>query len=179
VFHLATGLVWDFRRGDARASERGHLLDMLPALPAGCLLVADAGFVGYELFRGILDSGRHVLVRVGANVKLLTDLGWCVAEHDGGIVYLWPKGKRRAGEPPLVLRLITLLDGRNRRVHLLTDVLAAAAAEMTDAEAGRVYRQRWGVELIYRSLKQTMGKRKLRSRAPAHAAAELEWAVVG
>jgi hypothetical protein len=175
VFHLASGLVWGFCRGDARASERAHLRAMLPTLPDGCLLVADAGFVGYDLFRAALDSGRHVLVRVGANVRLLTELGWCVTER-AGTVYLWPKGKRAAGEPPLTLRLVTLLDGRNRRVHLLTDVLAHA--EMTDAEAGRVYRQRWGVELIYRSLKQTMGKRKLRSRSPAQAAAELEWAVV-
>jgi hypothetical protein len=170
--------VWDFRRGDAKASERSHLLEMLCTLPEACLLVADAGFVGYDFFCAILDSGRHVLVRVGANVKLLTRLGWAFERHGGdGIVYLWPKAKREAGEPPLVLRLVTLLDGRNRRAHLLTDVLSAR--EMSDAEAGGVYRQRWGVELIYRSLKQTMGKRRLRSRSPANAEAELEWAVVG
>lgn len=175
LFHLGTGLIWDFRRGHARASERAHLLAMLPALPATCLLVADAGFVGYAFLAQVLGSGRHVLVRVGANVRLLTELGWCVRER-AGTVYLWPQEALGRGAPPLALRRVTLLDGRNRRIYLLTDVADPAA--LSDAEAGDIYRMRWGVELIYRSLKQTMGKRKVRSRAPAHAAAELEWAVV-
>lgn len=175
LFHLGTGLLWDFRRGDARASERAHLLDMLPGLPEGCLLVADAGFTGYAFLRAVLDSGRHVLIRVGANVRLLTGLGWCVREGPG-VVYLWPAGAMAGGDPPLVLRRVTLLDGRNRRVHLLTDVLDEG--EMSDAEAGAVYRRRWGIELVYRSLKQTMGKRKGRCDGPENAAAELDWAVV-
>jgi hypothetical protein len=53
----------------------------------------------------------------------------------GGVVYLWPAGQRTRGEPPLVLRLITLADGRNRRALLLTDL--PSRGELTDAEAGR------------------------------------------
>lgn len=190
LFHVGTGLIWDFRRGDARASERAHLLAMLATLPVDAILLADAGFVGYDFFRAILGAddeptdagrrrrrrGRTFLIRVGANVRLLTKLGWCYREHDG-IVYLWPGEARKKKEPPLVLRLITLVDGRNRRTHLLTAVLDRD--ELSDAEAGELYRKRWGVEVIYRSLKQTMGKRKLRSASPANAAAELDWAVVG
>jgi len=100
---------------------------------------------------------------VGANVRLLTKLGWCCAEHEG-IVYLWPDKAQKRRQPPLVLRLITLIDGRNRRVHLLTNILDPR--ELCDGAAGELYRRRWGVELIYRSLKQTMGKRKLRCDAP-------------
>lgn len=176
VFHAGTGLVWDFRRGDARSSERSHLLEMLDTLPAGAMLLADAGFTGYDLLATIASGGRSFLIRVGSNVRLLTKLGWCCDERDG-VVYLWPDKARKKGQKPLTLRLVTLVDGRNRRIHLLTNVLDAC--ELGDAEAAELYRRRWGVELIFRSLKQTMGKRRLRCDCPANAAAELDWAVVG
>ena len=80
-------------------------------------------------------------------------------------------------QPPLVLRLITLIDGRNRRIDLLTNVLDEKV--LPDATALTLYQRRWGVEVIYRSLKQTMGKRKLRCDAPANAVVELQWSVMG
>jgi hypothetical protein len=190
IFHVGTGLIWDYRRGDARASERSHLLEMLDTLPRGAMLLADAGFTGYELLMSILGKGkdkdkgqggeedRSFILRVGANVRLLTKLGWCCEEQgDQGIVYLWPDKAQKKRQAPLVLRLITLVDGRNRRVHLLTNILDPRT--LSDRAAGDLYRSRWGVELIYRSLKQTMGKRKLRCDAPANAAVELDWAVIG
>ena len=176
IFHIATGLIWDFRRGDARASERSHLLGMLADLPADALLLADAGFTGYDLLRQIIDSGRSLLIRVGSNVRLLAKLGWCCREHDG-IVYLWPDKAQKKRQSPLVLRLITLADARNRRVHLISSVLDQT--RLSDAQGLRLYRRRWGVELIYRSLKQTLGKRKLRCDAPDKAQVELDWALVG
>jgi len=38
---------------------------------------------------------------------------------------------------------------------------------------------RWGVEVFYRSLKQTLEKRKMLSRGPAAATCELTWALFG
>jgi len=176
IFHVGSGLIWDFRRGGARASERAHLLEMLDQLPREALLLADAGFTGYELCRKVLDHGCSLLIRVGCNVRLLLKLGWCAKEHEG-IVYLWPHKARKREEAPLVLRLITVVDGRNRRINLLCSVLDRTL--LPDAAALQLYRQRWGVELIYRSLKQTMGKRKLRCDAPANAVVELQWSVIG
>jgi hypothetical protein len=179
VFHVGTGLIWDFRRGTGKASERSHLLEMLGTLPAGAMLVADAGFTGYDLMAAVTGGGRHFLTRVGANVTLLRGLGWC-CDCDGraGLVYLWPdQAQRTRRRPPLVLRLITLVDGRNRRMHLLTDVLDDRA--LPDADAAALYARRWGVELLYRALKQTMGRRRMACGNPAHAGVELDWAVVG
>ena len=42
-----------------------------------------------------------------------------------------------------------------------------------------MYRLRWGVEVMYRSLKQTMSRRKMRSQTPGPAEVELNWAMVG
>jgi hypothetical protein len=73
---------------------------MLGTLPARAMLAADAGFPGYDLFKAIVEDAKCELpVRAGGNVKLLTKLGYAVREHDG-LVYLWPDGKRKAGEPP-------------------------------------------------------------------------------
>lgn len=177
VFHVGSGLAWDFRTGGARASERSHLLEMLDTLPGGpcTMLLADAGFVGYDFFRSIAGSGRRFLIRVGANVKLITELGYAFREH-AGVVYLWPGDAQRDGLPPVILRHVTLVDGRNRRMHLLTNVMDAA--DMSDAEANEMYGKRWGIELMYRSLKQTLGKRKMRCADAENAEAELGWAMV-
>ncbi|MEZ0263198.1 MAG: transposase, partial [Phycisphaerae bacterium] len=182
VFHVGTGLPWDVRRGTGTASERSHLLEMLGALPAGALLLADAGFTGYDLMAAVAaggggGAGRHFLIRAGANVRLLRGLGWCCDARDG-VVCLWPdKAQKTRKRPPLVLRQVTLTDGRNRRMHLLTDVLDPAA--LPDADAAALYARRWTAEVLFRSLKQTMGRRTMVCGNPAHAGAELDWAVVG
>src|SRR5215208_981825 len=122
LFHAGSGLIWDFRRGDARSSERAHLLEMLDDLPAEALLLADAGFTGYDFLQQVQKGGRSFLVRVGSNVKLLLKLGWCCDER-AGIVYLWPHKALRRRQEPMVLQLITLIDQRNRRIDLLCNVL--------------------------------------------------------
>jgi Transposase DDE domain len=49
---------------------------MAPDLPKNALVVADAGFTGYELFRRLLRADQNFLVRVGSNVHLLRKLGY-------------------------------------------------------------------------------------------------------
>jgi hypothetical protein len=173
IFHVASGLLWDWRRGRADAAERTHLRQMLGGLPQRTLLLADAGFTGFDLLRKILSLGHDFIVRVGSNVRLLRKLGYRLKEHDG-IVYLWPANQRR--RKPLRLRLVVVHDGR-KAVYLLTSVTSEAV--LTDQEIAGIYRWRWGIEVLYRSLKQTMGKRKLRSDSPKLARVELDWAMVG
>lgn len=66
---------------------------MVDELPSDALVTANAGFVGYEYLRAIVDSGRHFLVRVGSNVHLLYKLGY--AREVVGTVYLWPEQAAR------------------------------------------------------------------------------------
>lgn len=175
IYHMGTGVPWAYQIGPGTDSERNHLRHMLGLLPTRALLVADAGFVGYDLLSGILSGGRHFLIRVGSNVRLLRKLGYCRQEKDN-MVYLWPDAQRKSQQPPLILRLIVLNDGR-KPVFLVTDVPDKAA--LTDRQAGELYRMRWGVEVFYRSLKQTLARRKMRSEAPDQARCELAWAVMG
>lgn len=49
LIHLPSRVIWDWRQGAGTASERAHLREMLDSLPAGALLLADAGFIGFRL----------------------------------------------------------------------------------------------------------------------------------
>jgi len=147
--------------------------------------VADAGYTGYDMLKAIQAAGGEFLIRVGSGVKLLRKLGYAVKEYED-VVYLWPdakQGRRQDGSlpkvakaDPLVLRLIVLRDGK-KTMHLLTSVLERS--RLSDRTAAALYRRRWGLELYYRSLKQTLNRRKLLSDCPEHAHVELDWNMVG
>jgi hypothetical protein len=173
VLHVGTGLVWDWRRGGGNEAERTHLREMIGTLPPEALLLADAGFTGYDLLRDLQANGRAFILRAGRNVHLLRKLGFAVREHEG-IVYLWPQSRR--GHEPLVLRLVTVREG-DKGIYLLTNVLDDSA--LTGRQVVEMYRRRWGVEVFYRSLKRTMEKYKVRSHSPAHTEVELDWALGG
>lgn len=172
-WHLGLGLPWNFRLGPGTDSERRHLEDMLDELPSESLVVADAGFVGFETCGRILAAGHSFLLRVGSNVTLLTKLGYHHEERDG-LVYLWPQAHRH--EEPLVLRLIKLTRG-GQTISLLTNVLEPAA--LTDSEAAQLYERRWGIEVFYRSYKQTLDRRKMLSRTPTTCLLEAQWTFLG
>jgi hypothetical protein len=174
LWHATTGLPWNWRLGPCDSSERNHLLHMLPSLPEEALITADAGFVGYDFLQLIVDSGRHFLVRVGSNVRLLRKLG--TVRESGGIVYLWPEAAAQQGALPLVLRLVVASNGRHP-VYLLTSV--RSCQRLSDRQVCDLYRLRWGIELFYRHLKQTYQRRKLRSLEAANAKLELEWSLLG
>jgi hypothetical protein len=174
MWHVGTGLPWDWRTGPADSSERAHWCQMLSALPEHALMTADAGFVGYDCWRAVLDSGRHLLVRVGANVRLLKQLGY--ARERQGTVCLWPDRAAVRCQPPLVLRLVVAHNGRHP-VYLVTSVLSSR--ELSDAGVIAIYARRWGIELFYRHFKQTFERRKLRSAAADNVDLEATWSILG
>ena len=177
LYHLGSGLPWRWKIGAGTDSERGQLCGMLQTLPRNSLIVADAGFPGYDLLKAILSHQVSFLIRVGANVTLLTRLGF-EFEQRGNIVWLWPLSKR--DQEPLKLRLIRVKTKtkhlpRKQTVYLLTNVFDTE--RLSDKVAGRFYKMRWGVEVFYRNFKQTMGHRKMRSGSPALAQEELHWSL--
>ena len=174
LWHMGTGLPWAWRTGHSDESERSHLRQMMGLLPAGCLLVLDAGFTGFDLLWQTQRAGIFFLVRVGANFTLLRKLGYAIEER-GDTVYLWPQNRRSC--KPLVLRLIRVRPARGTKaIFLLTNVLEEN--KLSDETAAVIYQMRWGVEVFYRSLKQTLQRRKMRSAAPTQATLELRWSIV-
>jgi hypothetical protein len=173
LWHVGSGLPWAWRTGPSDSSERSHLEEMLAELPEKSLITADAGFVGYDFWRAILDGGYNFVIRVGGNVRLIKELGFA-RQHDH-TVYLWPDAVAKKKQPPLVLRLIVLNDGRHP-VYLVTNL---TKSQLSDRQAGMIYAARWGIELFFRTFKQTFGCRKLRSRSAENAKLELDWSLLG
>lgn len=173
-WHVGTQLPWDWRTGPSDSSERDHLLQMLSGLPAGALITADAGFVGYDFWKAILDSGRQFLIRVGSNVRLLKGLGY--AKEKNGLVYLWPDEAASKGQPPLVVRLVVVHNGKHP-VYLVTSVRDEKA--LSDKQVVEIYRMRWGIEVFYRHFKQTFERRKLRSQSADNVQVEADWSLLG
>jgi hypothetical protein len=176
VWHMGLRLLWCWRTGPSNSSERAHFQDLLKTgkFPEQTLFCGDAGFVGYEFWSLIAGQGHHFLMRVGSNVTLLRKLGYARESH--GIVYCWPSKAARKKQPPLVLRLIALKLGRTP-IYLVTNVLDPR--ELPNAAASQLYQLRWGIELQFRTIKQTFGRSKLRSKTPERALRELDWSLLG
>jgi Transposase DDE domain len=177
IIEVQTGVVWDWRIGKARASEKAHLLEMIPDLPDRTLLMADGNFVGYAIWSALLKRGADFLIRVGGNVDLIADLFTdheTDVDHQRGVVFVWPKNRRQA-DPPLRLRLIRVAT-RDGWMHLLTSV--QDQRRLSDKRAACLYRERWGIEVFHRTLKRTLGYAKLRSASGSRAEVELNWALV-
>ena len=175
IWHMGLKLPWCWQTGPSTASERHHLMETLEVqeFPTNTLFCGDAGFVGYELWKSILDAGHSFLIRVGGNVRLLKNLGHARTGKD--CVCLWPNAAARRRQPPVVLRLIKVADEKGT-LYLVTNVLSGR--ELSVAALKRLYSLRWGVELQFRTAKQTFGRGKLRCRNSDHALAELDWSLV-
>lgn len=167
LVHLTTGVPWSWWLGRGNAGERDHLQRLPPTLPGKALVVADAGFDGYDLAVAILDSGASFLIRMSSKTHLFVDKPRDPEGFRQGKVRYWPARARRAKLPPLELRLIRVSRRRGKDpkraidVWLLTDV---AADRMSVTQAASFYRLRWENEGLFRSYKGTLKKVRLTGR---------------
>jgi hypothetical protein len=180
MWHMGLRLPWCWRLGPSNSSERQHVMEMVETgtFPENTLFCGDAGFVGYLLWSSLVACGHDFLVRVGANVSLLTTQADCVFKKAGKgmLVYCWPKAMMKTGQPPLQLRLVQVVLGKKTKVWMLTSVLDEQ--RLTTKAMVRFYERRWGVEVEFRGLKQTLERAKLRCRNNERLLAELDWSIM-
>jgi hypothetical protein len=176
LWHMGLRLPWQWRLGPSNSSERAHVLQMLEGghFPKQTLFCGDAGFVGYPLWSAILASGHHFLIRVGANVDLLTQAADCKVKKNGAVL-CWPKVVRESGQSPLRLRLVKVTIGKTP-MWMLTSV--QECSRLSKAQIVEFYQMRWGVEVEFRGLKQTLDRAKLRCRNDRRVLVELNWSIL-
>ena len=179
IWHMALRLPWLWKVGPSNSSERHQAMEMVERdnYPENTLFCADAGFVGFPLWSHLIQQGCDFLVRVGANVNLLSEHTRYHFQQVGseGIVHCWPKTAQKSDQSPLRLRLMRIRLGK-ADMWLLTSVLDLTCLTQTQAE--QFYRMRWGVEVEIRGLKQTLHRAKLRCRDSQRLQAELEWSIL-
>lgn len=166
IVHLTLGFPFCWRWGKGgKASERAHLIQMLPRLPAAVMLVADAGYVGYEVARALMETATlSFLIRMSSNATFYTDQNVPLDEFREGIVYYWPNRQRDRGEPPIRGRLMRIRSPRHKvDVWLFTNVLDPQ--QLSVQTAGLYYRLRWENEGFFRTYKRTLKKMTFLSRS--------------
>jgi hypothetical protein len=166
VVHLRLGVPWCWRWGKGTANERQHLQAMLPVLPASALLVADAGYIGFELTKELMSRQVSFLIRQCSLVTLYTEAKKPLSEFRDGVVLFWTKEAQKKGIEPLRVRLLCVRrrkkgETKSQDVWLMTNV---SSQRLSLAQASQFYRWRWENEGLFRTYKRTLGKMKLESR---------------
>jgi hypothetical protein len=164
IVHLTLGFPFCWRLGKGgKASERSHLLFMLRWLPAAALIVADAGYVGYEVVATMILQNVSFLIRMSSMATFYSETNEPLDEFREGIVYYWPKTQENQGKPPLRGRLIRIHSSRHKRdVWLFTNV--EDPKQLSLEMAATCYRWRWENEGFFRTYKRTLKKVVLMSR---------------
>jgi hypothetical protein len=163
--------LWAWQIGLGTASEHFHLQCLLRSVPSNTLLVADAAFVGYDLFHTLMERKLGFLFRASSRAYLYTERHTRLERFREGLVYYWPGWAQKKHLPPLRLRLLCVR-GKKVKVWLLTNVLEAERLPL--AAAGQIYRWRWQNEGFFRTYKRTLSKFKLKSRSVALIHREVE-----
>jgi len=141
------------------------------------LLVADAGYVGFQLAQRMVQDKVNFLLRMCSNATLYRKGRVALEHYQEGVVWYWPSQKdTKAGMMPLRLRLIRIRAKRRENdVWLLTNVMEQRRLSLD--LAGQFYRWRWQNEGCFRTYKHTLKKVKLVSRTLrlVHREAEGSW----
>lgn len=169
LVHLSTGVPWSWRIGKGTASERAHPRPLIPTLPALALVIADAGFDGFDLASAILAARGSFLIRMSSKVRLFVDHPVDHERYEQGAVVDRPSEARQEQLPPLKVRLIRVrgrrpVKGKGRKVDvwLWTDL---EPRRLSVAQAASFYRLRWEDEGLFRSYKRTLAKVHLVGRS--------------
>jgi hypothetical protein len=146
---------------------------LFPSLTEGMLLLADRGFLGFDLWRAAAATGADLLWRVKSNavlpvVALLPD-GSYLSE----IVAARDKNRRADPAPVRVIEYTLGPRGQDTVYRLVTTLLDPATAPATELAA--LYAERWEIETTLDEIKTHLGGPGLvlRSQHPAGAEQEI------
>jgi hypothetical protein len=150
----------ELEQGLGRAGKN----DSAPTLWVTALIVADAGFVGYDLACALADAGVSFLIRMSCQATLYTLDDRPLEQFRDGLVCYWPEQAQNKQRRPLFVRLIRVRGKKkNKDIWLLTNV--TDPKRLSRASAGGFYRWRWESEGFFRTFKRTLAKVKLQSRS--------------
>jgi hypothetical protein len=178
IVHLTLGFPFCWRLGKGgKASERSHLIHMLSWLPRLALIVADAGYVGYEVTATMIQANVFFLIRMSSMATFYSETNEPLDAFREGIVYYWPKTQQDQGKPPIRGRLMRIRSCRhNVDVWLFTNV--EDPRQLPLETAATCYRWRWENEGFFRTYKRTLRKVTLMSRSVRQVHREAEASMI-
>ena len=145
--------------GTTGRGETGYAGDLVPAMRAPMIVLADRNFAAADLIDMIVGRGADLLIRVKSGRRLPV----CRRCVDGSWL-----SRIGSVEVRVIRAQITLTtpDGRRSEVYQLVTTVLDADCPAT--EIAGLYHQRWEIETAFCELKQGIGGgRVLRARTPA------------
>jgi hypothetical protein len=153
-----TRTVIDAVFGTTSRGETGYAGDLVPAMRAPMIVLADRNFAAAELLTQIADRGADLLVRVKAGRRLPV----CARRADGSWL-----SRIGALEVRVIRAEITITTSAGTRAETYQLVTTVLDKDCPAGELVRLYHQRWEIETAYCELKQTiLDGRVLRARTP-------------
>jgi hypothetical protein len=176
-----TGALIGATFGPYRVGEQTLARDLLPALGAGMLVLADRNFLSHSLARDVLATGAHLLWRASASFTLAP-----TTVLDDGTYLAVLRPARKPDGPPITVRVIEYTvhsrvagsddEDTSEVFALVTDLLDPETHPALDLACA--YPMRWECETVIGHHKTDMGQGMavLRSKDPEGVAQEM-WAL--
>jgi hypothetical protein len=148
LFDVLAEVPVDVSIGPCHSSERDHLMDLLPRMYRGDLLVLDRGYPSYEVICELRRRGIHFVLRVprSSTFKEVTRF-----VQDGAIdetIVLASTARAPSGLPDsIMLRAVCYVREDESELYLLTDL---GSRHITAAKLDDLYHKRWQVEEFYK-----------------------------
>ncbi len=164
----ATHVLSEAALGPYRADERALATAVLPALTAEMLVLADRGFLSFDLWRPAAATGAALVWRASAHVGLPVLERYADGSYRSEL--RWNQRCQSQDRTPIPVRVVDYtVTGAPQGApayRLLTSMLEPARAPA--AELAALYQERWEMETAFDELKTHLrgARRVLRSKTP-------------
>ena len=121
-------------------------------LPAGSIVVVDRGYYDFDLFAQWNNSGVFFVIRLKSNANYEVIKDCPLPQHSNVLtdqLIRFTGYQSRQKFPGLLRRVVVWDEDNQREIELLTNHLRFGATTI-----GRIYRDRWEIELFFKVLKQ-------------------------
>ncbi len=163
-----THVLSDAALGPYRAHERALATAVLPALTPEMLVLADRGFLSFDLWRPAAATGAALVWRASAHVGLPVLERYTDGSYRSAL--RWNQRCQSADRTPIAVRVIddtvTGAPQGAQAYRLVTSILEPARAPADELAA--LYQDRWEMETAFDELKTHLrgARRVLRSKTP-------------
>lgn len=145
--------------GTTSRGETGYAADLVPAMGAPMIVLADRNFAAADLIDKIAERGADLLIRVKTGRRLPV----CARCADGSWI-----SRIGSVEVRVIRAQITVTTPQGTRSEAYQLITTVTDADCPATEIVGLYHQRWEIETAFCELKQGIGGgRVLRARTPA------------
>lgn len=163
LYNVISGVVHDLTVMPTHTSERAELDRMLPRLRAGDILLLDAGYPSFLIFRELLQRSVHFVIRVPVRGTYTQIARFIESGAKDAIVTLSPSCGLPGHLDPVTVRVVNCARPSGEPIVLVTDLLDP---KYTPEILDELYHLRWQVEELYKIEKgDYLGQRQFHAKS--------------